>query len=249
MGPHVPQVLEVFGEQDHASTPAGEPVREPLAASAPAAIGTRELAVLKFEALDAAPIEFLITTRDGMIVWANPAIEQLTGYAPAELLGRDMRLFRSGRLPDAFYEEMWQTILAGRKWQGELINRRKDGSLYHEELAVTPVRNAHGEITHFICVKKGISERKSTEEALRRTDELFRQVTENVQEVFFVCTLEPLRVIYVSPAYKEIRGRDRAEVYERPTALVKSAHPEDRGQALESFLQQRQGRPPKPSSA
>ncbi len=238
-----PQFLEDPAEPRFDAASPCEPPCEPAAGPPRKSIGPRELALLKLEALDAAPVGFLVTSKDGTIVWANPAIEQLTGYSPSELLGQNPRLFKSGRQSDAFYGEMWKTILGGQKWQGELINRRKDGSLYHEELAVTPVRGTQGEISHFICVKKDISERKATEEALRRSDELFRQVTENIQEVFFVCALDPLRVIYASPAYEQIWGRDRAEVYERPTAMIESAHPEDREQAFEIFLPERQGGP------
>src|SRR5579884_803768 len=216
---------------------------EPARDEKPIAIGAGELAQLKLQVLDAAPVGFLITTKDGTIVWANPAVEQLTGYAPDELLGQNPRVFDSGLQSESFFREMWQSILAGRRWQGELVNRRKDGTLYHEELAITPVRDASGEISHFISVKRDASERKASEKALRRSDELFRQVTENIQEVFFVHSPEPPRLIYVSPAYEQIWGRSLAEVYERPAVLVESVHPDDRRRVLETFQQQRQGRP------
>jgi diguanylate cyclase (GGDEF)-like protein/PAS domain S-box-containing protein len=92
-------------------------------------------------------------------------------------------------------------------------------------------------------VKKDISERKATEEALRHSDELFRQVTENIQEVFFVYTPEPLRIIYVSPAYEHIWGRSRAEIYQSPNAMIESVHADDRRRMVETFLQERQGSP------
>jgi diguanylate cyclase (GGDEF)-like protein/PAS domain S-box-containing protein len=221
---------------------AGERARKPGAAK-PIEIGAQELALLKLEALDAAPVGFIITTKDGTIVWANAAIEQLTGYPPAELLGQNPRVFDSGLQAEPFYREMWERILAGQKWQGELINRRKDGTLYHEELSITPVHDATGEISHFISVKRDVTERKGNETALRRSDELFRQVTENIQEVFFVYSPEPLRVVYISPAYEQIWGRNRAEVYARPDALVESAHPEDRTRAREMLMQEREGKP------
>ena len=66
---------------------------------------------------------------------------------------------RSGRHPTEFYSELWRTILDGNVWHGELINRRKDGSLYYEEQTVTPVRNQFGEITHFVAIKQDITER------------------------------------------------------------------------------------------
>ncbi len=201
-----------------------------------------DLARLKLEALDAAPVGFLITNRAGVIVWANRVIEPMTGYAPGELIGLTPRVFQSGRQPRSFYRELWETILGGRRWQGELTNRRKDGSLFEEEMAITPFRGDGGEISHFLCVKRDVSERKATEEAFRRSDELFRQVTENIQEVFFIYTLVPPRVIYLSPAYEQIWGRPRGEVYERPAGLVDTLHPDDRDRAIHGFLQQNQGR-------
>jgi diguanylate cyclase (GGDEF)-like protein/PAS domain S-box-containing protein len=244
VGTHsLPSQADVVAETGASTKTAGEGANKPAAAK-PVEIGAQDLALLKLEALDAAPVGFIITNKDGTIVWANSASELLTGYPPAELLGQNPRIFNSGLQSEPFYREMWETILAGLKWQGELINRRKDGTFYHEELSITPVRDAEGEISHFISAKRDVTERKGNETALRRSDELFRQVTENIQEVFFVYSPEPLRVIYISPAYEQIWGRNRAEVYERPGALVESSHPEDRTRALETLLQERQqGKP------
>jgi diguanylate cyclase (GGDEF)-like protein/PAS domain S-box-containing protein len=205
--------------------------------------GPPDLAQWKLDALDAAPVGFLITDRVGNIVWTNPTIEQMTGYGPEELLGKNPRIFNSGLQPESFFREVWGTILAGLKWQGELVNRRKDGTLYHEEQIITPVRDAKGEISHFISIKRDVSERRANETALRRSDELFRQVTENIQEVFFVYSPEPLRVVYVSPAYEHIWGRSLGAVYGQPEVLFDSVHPEDRKRVYETFQLDRQGRP------
>ena len=126
-------------------------------------------------ALQSAANAIVITDRQGVIQWVNRAFERLTGYSVAEVAGQTPRLLKSGRHEPGFYKEMWETILAGRVWQGELVNRRKDGSSYHEEMTVTPVRDGRGEITHFIAVKQDVSERKRAEEALRQArDELAR---------------------------------------------------------------------------
>jgi PAS domain S-box-containing protein len=85
----------------------------------------------------------------------------LTGYQPDETVGHHPKeLLRSGWQDQPFYEQLWQTILAGRAWHGELINRRKDGSLYNEEMTITPVMDAQGKVTHFIAVKQDITEHK-----------------------------------------------------------------------------------------
>lgn len=120
---------------------------------------------LQSMALEASANAIVITGRDGSIQWANPAFTALTGYkVKEEAFGRNPRdLVKSGLQDHRFYENMWNTILDGRVWHGELVNRRKDGSYYHEEMTITPVRSEDGEITNFIAVKQDISERKKAE--------------------------------------------------------------------------------------
>ena len=81
---------------------------------------------------------------------------------------RTTGLLKSGQQSPAFFKNMWETILSGQKWRGELVNRRKDGSLYQEEMTITPVKNAAGDITHFIAIKLDITERKLAEEQIRQ---------------------------------------------------------------------------------
>jgi diguanylate cyclase (GGDEF)-like protein/PAS domain S-box-containing protein len=136
---------------------------------------------LQIHALNAAGNAIVITDTGPHILWANAAFSQLTGYTLAESIGRKpAELIRSGQQDQVFYQNMWQTILAGRAWHGELVNKRKDGSLYHEELTITPVRSGHdgagqdGEISHFIAVKQDISARKAVERTLRESEARFR---------------------------------------------------------------------------
>ena len=322
-----------------------------------------ELLEIQMVCLQEAANPMLISTRGGIIVWANRAFEELTGYSPEEIVGRETRILRSGLQSDAFYTELWNTISSGGKWRGELINRRKDGSLYNEEMTITPLRNRRGEISHFLAIKMDITERvrlekqnhllaqavehsseligianheglltfvnssfrkaiglsndeligrhfdmflpsknpaglneeiaaksfegsgwqgeclvprsdgtafpaylsssaikdsegrvvgvigiaqdisarKGTEEALRASEEQFRQLAENIREVFFVSMPDPIRVIYVSPAYDEILGRPRQDVYLHFDEWAKAIHPEDREAARCVFLQAMKG--------
>jgi PAS domain S-box-containing protein len=130
---------------------------------------------LQAAALEAAASGIMITERDGTIVWTNAATTTLTGYAVAELWGRNPRILKSGQNPPERYEELWRTITAGRSWHGVLINRRKDGAHYHEEQMITPVLDERGEITHFVAIKQDISERLLAEEELARHRVLARQ--------------------------------------------------------------------------
>jgi len=119
---------------------------------------------LQSAALMAAANAIVITALDGSIEWINPAFTALTGYTVEESVGRKLgALLRSGMQEAPFYESLWSSILAGQVWQGELINRRKDGSLYIEEQAITPVLDAGGAVTHFVAIKQDISARKQHE--------------------------------------------------------------------------------------
>ena len=91
---------------------------------------------LSHSALEAAADAIVITDLDGIIVWANPAFTRMTGYELGEAIGKNSRLLRSGVQREAFYRQMWETIKAGGVWRGELYNRRKDGTLYVEEMTI-----------------------------------------------------------------------------------------------------------------
>jgi diguanylate cyclase (GGDEF)-like protein/PAS domain S-box-containing protein len=120
-------------------------------------------------ALNASPQGIVITDRKGRIEWANPAYGQMTGYEMEEIRGRGPgELVKSGAQDASFYETLWLTLLAGRNWRGELVNKRKDGVLYHEEMTIAPVRDEAGEIRHFIGIKQDISERKRLEAELKQ---------------------------------------------------------------------------------
>jgi PAS domain S-box-containing protein len=123
---------------------------------------------LQSAALNAAASAIVITDRAGLVQWVNPAFSDLTGYTAAEAVGRNPRDLKSGRHEEAFYKKLWDTILAGQVWRGEIVNRRKDGSLYTEEQTITPLRDPQGEISHFISVRHDITQRKRGEEAFRQ---------------------------------------------------------------------------------
>ena len=111
----------------------------------------------------------VITDRNGIVEYVNPAFEQVTGYSRDEVLGRKTSMLRSGAHDNAFYRELWQTIRAGRPFDAIFTNRRKDGSLYYEEKTITPLQDAGGAVTHFISTGKDVTERV---EAQRRLDQL-----------------------------------------------------------------------------
>ena len=127
---------------------------------------------LKSAALEAAANGILITDRQGIIQWANPAFSAITGYDLPELLGTNPRLLKSGVHPAAFYEQIWNTILKGGVWNGEITNRHKDGSLRTAQASITPVADEHGVTTHFIGIMQDITEHKRVESELRQSQKM-----------------------------------------------------------------------------
>jgi diguanylate cyclase (GGDEF)-like protein/PAS domain S-box-containing protein len=132
---------------------------------------------LREAALEAAANAIVITDAEGNIQWANPAFTRLSGYGLDELQGENPRLLKSGKEDLAFYQALWAAIASGEVWRGEVVNKRKNGTLYHEEKTITPVRDTYGALTHFVAVGIDISERKWTEEALESLVESMVGVT------------------------------------------------------------------------
>ncbi|BDQ02570.1 PAS domain S-box protein [Ignavibacterium sp.] len=130
-------------------------------------VKTEKMLHLLTNALHSAANGVMITDRSGKIIWLNEAIEKLTGYKEDELIGKSTSIFKSGLLPDEFYKKMWDTIESGKVWKGELINKRKDGTFYEEEMTITPIYDSDSEINHYIAIKEDITQRKKNEREIR----------------------------------------------------------------------------------
>jgi PAS domain S-box-containing protein len=111
-------------------------------------------------AVEQSPIVVIITDAGGRIDYVNPRFHQLTGYTMEEVRGKSAGLMKSGYAPKSTYEAIWKTIRSGREWNGELQNRKKDGSLYWVSVSISPIYDQSGTITHFIAVEEDITERK-----------------------------------------------------------------------------------------
>jgi len=319
--------------------------------------------LLQATALETAADGIAITDATGTILWINQALATCTGYSSAELIGQNFRLIKSGKHNAAFYREFWEQIRSGLTWRGEFINRRKSGSLYHDEHTITPVRGADGKITHFVAMTHDITERKlaeqiqgelshrneslvralgeivydhdvtshqikwagdlvkcigwstaelgpdsrtwaervhpddltlvnsqletlsieplfvseyrfrhkaghyiwifdrgvmsrdaqgritrvtgimwditarkRAEETLRENEERFRQLAENIQEVFWMTDAAKNQMVYISPGYEKIWGRPAAELYLTPRLWLEAIHPEDRERVKAAML-------------
>ena len=123
-------------------------------------------------ALEAAANGVVITDTAGTIEWVNSAFTKITGYSSEEAIGNTPRILSSGCHPPEFYQDMWSTLLKGEVWNGELKNRRKDGTVYDEQMTITPVRDSAGEIAHYIAIKLDVSDRHELEAKLLRSQRM-----------------------------------------------------------------------------
>ncbi|MCF8033200.1 MAG: PAS domain S-box protein [Desulfarculaceae bacterium] len=126
-------------------------------------------------AIDQSSDAVMITDPEGNIQYVNPAFTRISGYQQAEVLGRNPRLLRSGEQDPAFYQELWETIFAGRTWHGDLVNQRKDGTLFTEEARISPVFDQSGAISNFVAIKTDITERLRLREERGHMEEQMRQ--------------------------------------------------------------------------
>jgi PAS domain S-box-containing protein len=171
---------------------------------------------LRDAALEAAANAIVITDREGRITWANPAFAELTGWSLHEVEGLSPRVLKSGHHDPEFYEGLWRTILSGEVWQGEMVNRRKDGSVYYEEKTITPVRaSGRGEITHFVGVKVDVSQRRAAREALLQSERRHRRLAEAAHDDIFIVDREG-RLIYLNPAAAARLGQRPPDVAGKP---------------------------------
>ena len=109
-------------------------------------------------AIEQAGEVIVITDPAGTIQYVNPAFETVTGYTREEAVGQTPRILKSGRQDEAFYRKLWETISSGRTWEGRMVNKRKDGTLYTEDATISPVRDAAGRIVNYVAVKRDITE-------------------------------------------------------------------------------------------
>jgi PAS domain S-box-containing protein len=125
-----------------------------------------------FDALEQTRETLFITDTTGIIVYANPAFEGLTGYTVVEAIGENANILKSGEHSPDFYSQMWTTIKAGGEWNGSFINKRKDGTAYLCATRISPIRGPKGEITHFLAIRHDDTREVALEEQLRQSQKM-----------------------------------------------------------------------------
>ena len=172
-----------------------------------------------------------ITDRNGTIEYVNPAFEQMTGYAAAEALGQTLRLLRSERHDRDFYQRLWNTVLAGQVFRAVLTNRKKCGELLYADQTITPLKDAAGQVTHFVATVKDITESKAAEEELHKSRERFALAVLASKDGIWDWDMLTDEVYY-SPRWKEMIGYADHEIRNHFSEWQSRLHPDDRDRAL-----------------
>ena len=135
-------------------------------------------------ALESSPVSVVITDGEGRIDWVNPQYERNTGYSLDEVRGKKPSLVASGQTPAQTYQLMWSALLSGKSWQGQFVNRRKDGSIYHDEATLSPVFDGRGKRIGIVGLHEDVSERIQAQEELERRERLLNELLEQQTAIF-----------------------------------------------------------------
>ena len=181
-------------------------------------------------AVEQSPSIVLITDVKGDITYVNPKFTKVTGYEAVEVIGQNPRILKAGELEQDLYRDMWATIVRGGEWNGEILNRKKDGEMYWGLASISPIRDASGVTTHYLEVMEDITERKEGEQALRRQFAFQRQLIDampipifhkNAEGVYRECNEAFARFIgrereaIIGHSARDIAPPDLAEHYHR----------------------------------
>lgn len=193
-------------------------------------------------AAEYAPAHMIFADADGMIVYANPAAERITGYSRKEIIGKPLNLW-GGKMPEEFYARMWQTIKVEKKpFHDELQQTRMNGESYTAEIWVTPVLGEDGKLVGFVGLEIDISDRKKLLGDLGESERRFRQLTENIKEVFFLTDPKTYQVLYLSPAFETVWGLPAAAIYKDSKLWLDAAYPEDQPKLVKALAEGLSGR-------
>ncbi len=171
---------------------------------------TAELRKLS-EAIKQSPASVVITDKNGSIEYVNAAFCEVTGYSVEEAIGQNPRILKSGHLSTEYYQNLWQTILSGKIWKGDFINKKKDGQEYWESASISPIKDDNDEITHFVAVKQDISERKKAEIAIKNSEQRLAQIIDFLPDPTMVVDNEGV-VLTWNQAMEKLTGVKAADM-------------------------------------
>ena len=164
-------------------------------------------------AIEQSPFAVVITDAEGRIEYCNPSLTAMTGYAAAEIVGQLPSIWKSGETPAEVYRQLWEAVNEGRRWQGDIRNRRKDGSIYWERQTISPIRDANGRISRLIAVKEDTTQLREMAQALSIREQALASSSNGI--MITKSSADDHSIIYVNPAFERITGYTVGEVIGR----------------------------------
>ncbi len=165
------------------------------------------------QAIEQYPHAVVITDPAGRVIYCNPAFTHMTGYTFGEIEGKTPAFWQSGETPDEVYRSMWARIAAGEVWEGEIRNRRKDGTLYWERQHIAPLRDPSGRIVRLIAIKEDITHLREVEQALLLREQALASTNNGI--MISHASEDDHTIMYVNPAFERITGYTAQEVVGR----------------------------------
>ncbi len=191
---------------------------------------------IQTKAMEATATSIMLTDKYGIIHWVNPAFSKMTGYSASEAVGQNPKILKSGRQSKDYYRQLQATIRSGLSWHGELINKRKDNSLYYEQASITPIFDEDGNISSFVSIKEDITEQKQANEALSFHRMQLKTILDNVVEGI-VSVNQQFNITSANPAIEKMFGFSSEELIgENINILVPLPHKNVHNRYIENYL-------------
>ena len=187
--------------------------------------------------IEAAGESIIMTDPEGNIQYVNPAFTRLTGYPAEEVVGQNPRILKSGRHPHEFYQQMWDTTLRGEIWSGEVVNRRKDGTLYEAILTIASIFDQRSTLEGFVAVQRDITERKQAEEALKNSEKKYQVLYDNAPDMYVSVDPHTAEILQCNQTLMNNLGYTREEIIGR--SIFEMYHPDcidDVKKAFQAFV-------------
>lgn len=165
---------------------------------------------------------------DNPIIYVNPAFEAITGYSADEVMGRNCRFLQGSDPRQPEMEELRKALQEQRECSITLRNYRKDGTLFWNELHISPVFDETGDLTHFVGIQTDITQRKQAEAALRHSEQQLHSILHSLSDIVWSASVSGTEFLYINPMVEKVYGRPVADFVNNPGLWLEMVHPDDR---------------------
>ncbi len=194
-----------------------------------------------YTAIQQSPAVIVFTDLNANIEYVNPQFTKLTGYTSEEAISKNVKILSSGKTSKKTSSDMWKTILAGKVWTGEFINKTKTGKEFVEKAVISPIKDNSGKIINFVALKQDITKLKETEFALISSEKKYKAVLTNMDDIFYRTDINQNLVLISPSALRYTNIKTVAEMIGQNVPEIFYYNPKDRIKLLEA-LKNNEGR-------